>query len=274
MNLLREASGSSTTSRQRRVADSFSRAAEHYDEAAQLQRQVADELLACLPDSCRPRSILDVGCGTGYVVSHLARRFNATAIGLDLAPGMLAEAQRRHGDLPIRWLVGNAERLPLAERSLDLIVSSLALQWCCLERFLDQVARVLRPHGWLAFTTLCEGSLSELRAAWKTVDDGRHVNDFLSEAAFRQRLTSPGWRLHRFDLATRYTWHDDMAETLRALKRIGANTVTGASASRGLAGRRCLARLERAMETFREVSGIPTRYRVATVVMQRLDSQD
>lgn len=263
----------SSTSRQRRIAESFSRAAEHYDDAAQFQRQVADELLSCLPVSCRPRALLDVGCGTGYMASHLARRFDATAIGLDLAPGMLAEARRRHGDLSIQWLTGNAERLPLAGRSLDLVTSNLALQWCGLERFLAQAARVLRPHGWLAFTTLCEGSLSELREAWKTVDGGRHVNDFLPEATLRQWLASPGWRLQWFDLTTRCTWHDDLVETLRALKRVGANTVTGEPAPGGLAGRGRFARLESAIEAFRDTSGIPTRYRVATVLMQRLDTQ-
>jgi len=273
MSVLRGLPGLSA-SRQRRIAENFSRAAEHYDDAAQFQRQVADELLSCLPVSCRPRALLDVGCGTGYVVSHLALRFDATAIGLDLAPGMLAEARRRHDDLAIQWLTGNAERLPLAGRSLDLVISSLALQWCDLERFLAQAARVLRPHGWLAFTTLCEGSLSELREAWQTVDGGRHVNDCLPEAALRQSLASPGWRLQRFDLTTRRIWHDDLAETLRALKRIGANTVTGEPASSGLAGRRRFARLESAIETFRDTSGIPTRYRVATVLMQRLDAQD
>lgn len=275
MKTLRTLPADSMTSRQRRISEGFSRAAASYDNEAVLQRQVADALLDSLPAACRPGTLLDVGCGTGYVASRLVQRFDAAAIGLDLAPGMLEVARRRHAGLPIRWIAGSAERLPLAGRSLDLVASSLALQWCdSLHGFLRQAARVLRPHGWLAFTTLCAGSLEELRQAWRAVDSGRHVNDFPTESALHAALAQPGWRLHCCDVVTRHTWHADTKSALRSLKRIGANTVTVHPAAKELSGRHRLSRLAGALETFRETSGIPTRYRVATVVMERHDTQD
>jgi len=257
--------------RQRRIADSFSRAASSYDSAAQLQREVADDLMARLPQGLNPRTLLDVGCGTGYLVSHLSQRYDALSIGLDIAPGMLAEARRRHAGLPIRWLTGSAEQLPLADRSIDLMVSSLALQWCDSPAgFLAQAARVLRPGGWLAFTTLCEGTLEELQCAWRQVDGAAHVNEFMAEARLIDALKAPGWQPPEVVMTTRRTHHATPADTLRALKRIGANTITtSAQAGGGLSGRRRFAQLAQALETWREGAGIPTRYRVATVLMQR-----
>ena len=57
----------------RDVARSFSRAAQSYDSVAELQRRVADRLLASLPD-CRDKRLVDLGCGTGYSLPALAER--------------------------------------------------------------------------------------------------------------------------------------------------------------------------------------------------------
>ncbi|WP_353979057.1 malonyl-ACP O-methyltransferase BioC [Salinicola endophyticus] len=268
--------------RQRRIASGFSRAASSYDAAAGLQREVADTLLARLPADCRPAAVLDIGCGTGYVTAALARRYASTTLGLDLASGMLAAARASHPELAIRWLAGAAERLPLAAGSVDLVASSLALQWCdSLAAALDEAWRVLRPGGYLAFTTLCDGSLREWQGAWRAVDDGAHVNRFLPEETLAATLARPGWRGCRHEVTTRRCWYPDLAAARQALKAIGANTVVAAATSssvhtrssahtpRGLTGRERLARLEAAFEEYRRPAGIPISYRVATVVMQR-----
>ncbi|KAA0015779.1 malonyl-ACP O-methyltransferase BioC [Salinicola corii] len=262
--------------RRQRIANGFSRAAASYDAGAQLQRAVADDLLARLPTLEGVQTLVDVGCGTGYLVSRLAEHHDGLSIGLDIAPGMLDEARRRHAGHAIQWVTGCAEALPLADGSVDLVVSSLAVQWCdSLEGFLNQAARVLRPGGWLAFTTLCEGTLEELHRAWQQVDGERHVNEFMAEARLIDTLKTPGWQWYEVAMATRRTHHATPADTLRALKRIGANTITAsAAAGGGLSGRRRFAQLAQTLETWREPTGIPTRYRVATVLMQRRHLQD
>lgn len=261
--------------RQARIAANFSRAATSYDDAAQLQREVADDLLARLPLIDPLSTLVDVGCGTGYLISRLAARYSARAIGLDIAPGMLAEASRRHASLPIDWLTGCAEQLPLADHTADLIVSSLAVQWCdSLGCFLNDAARVLRPGGWLAFTTLCEGTLWELQQATRQVDGRERGHAFVSESALIEALDAPVWRLHDLRLTTRKTYHATPVEALRALKRIGANTLTDAPIAAGLSGRRRLIEMANALEAQREPNGIPTRYRIATVLLERHERQD
>ncbi|RKR07681.1 malonyl-CoA O-methyltransferase [Kushneria sinocarnis] len=248
----------------------FSRAAGHYDEAAALQREVADRLLAHIDDARVPATIVDVGCGTGYVTAQLQQRFpGAALIGVDPAPGMLSVARSRHAALPIDWRAGAAEALPLPAESTDLLVSSLALQWCASPApFLAEAERVLRPGGRLCFTTLCEGSLFELKDAWQTLDNAPHVNAFITPEALHGELQASALHYEEMTLDDHRTFHPDPATLMRALKAVGANTVAGRGVS-GLTGRARFARLERAIEAFRTDAGLPTTYRVARVNLHR-----
>ncbi|HCI03208.1 MAG TPA: hypothetical protein DE276_08415 [Oceanospirillaceae bacterium] len=129
-----------------RVAQAFSQAAEHYDQVAGLQRQVADHLLK----HCHTQLngvVMDLGCGTGYVAKHLAQLTPVTSVlGIDIAPGMI-DWCRQHIAYPrCQWMVADAQALPVADNSIDNVVSSLAIQWCADERALfANTSRVLKP---------------------------------------------------------------------------------------------------------------------------------
>jgi len=113
----------------RQVAASFSRAAASYDSVAEFQREVGTQLLERLPASSMPSRWLDLGCGTGYFTRALAARFTqSSGVALDIAEGMLNHARPLGG--AEHFIAGDAERLPLQDASLELIFSSLALQWC------------------------------------------------------------------------------------------------------------------------------------------------
>ncbi|HIZ50655.1 MAG TPA: malonyl-[acyl-carrier protein] O-methyltransferase BioC, partial [Candidatus Pseudomonas excrementavium] len=66
----------------RLVADSFSRAAATYDQAAALQRTVGSNLLDRLPADFAPVDLIDLGCGTGYFSRALQARYERSVIGL------------------------------------------------------------------------------------------------------------------------------------------------------------------------------------------------
>jgi SAM-dependent methyltransferase len=59
-------------------------------------------------------AVLDLGCGTGRVALHLARRGHAT-IGLDLEPELVTALTERAEGLPLRAVVGDAQRFELEE---------------------------------------------------------------------------------------------------------------------------------------------------------------
>ena len=69
----------------RRIADSFGRAAETYDQAAAFQRTVGGNLLARLPVDFHPADTTDLGCGTGYFTRALRQRYGQPVLGIDLA---------------------------------------------------------------------------------------------------------------------------------------------------------------------------------------------
>src|SRR5690606_6556663 len=180
----------------RLIAASFGKAAASYDQAARLQRLVGEILLEMIPAQLTPKRLLDLGCGTGYFTRALAQRFQATQIcGLDLSQGMLDYAARHSGE-DIVWICGDAEQLPLASASQDLIFSSLVIQWCPdLFRTFTEMRRVLVPGGRVFFATLAEETLWELRESWAQVDQFRHVNDFLPFEDICHRVESVGFDL-------------------------------------------------------------------------------
>ena len=157
--------------RVRRLADL---AARHYDGAAWLPRQVAGALMEHLqPVRLKPARILDVGAGTGICSRLLAQHYRgARVISMDSSTAMLRVARGRGP----RWLskrtvaVGDGASLPLADNSIDLLVSSLMLPSCLApDAVLLEFHRVLNPGGLLMFSSLGPDTLRELRAAWSAV---------------------------------------------------------------------------------------------------------
>src|SRR5215510_2525743 len=67
--------------------------------------------------------VLDVGIGSGLNLPFYAGQAREI-FGLDPSPRLLARAQRQtpHMEIPVRLLEGSAERIPLADRSMDTII--------------------------------------------------------------------------------------------------------------------------------------------------------
>jgi len=253
------------------VATSFSRAAQAYDSVARLQQDVGRELLASLDAGpVSPVVVLDLGCGTGYFQPELRRRYpGASCIGLDLAPGMV-EYARAHAADGGHWLVGDAESLPLATDSVDLIFSSLAVQWCQRpEQLFAEFARVLRPGGRCVFTTLGPETLRELRLAWAAVDDRQHVNNFLPPQQLATAAASvPGISM---TLQTRRhcMQYARVGELLAELKTLGAHNMNRGRPE-GLTSRKTLQGMLQAYEKWRVEGLLPATYDVIFGVVETI----
>jgi ubiquinone/menaquinone biosynthesis C-methylase UbiE len=104
-----------------------------------------------------PRQILDVGCGTGYLLGRLAARAPQaeTLAGIDAAPAMIEVAGDAAADDRLRFVVSTAERLPWPAASFDLVVSTTSFDhWADQRAGLAQCARVLAPGGCLVLADL------------------------------------------------------------------------------------------------------------------------
>lgn len=100
--------------------------------------------------------VLDVGTGTG-VVAITAARLGARVEALDLTPELLAQA-RENAQIArcedIVWTEGDAEQLPYADGSFDLVLSQFGHMFAPRpERVVGELRRVLKPGGRVAFAT-------------------------------------------------------------------------------------------------------------------------
>jgi len=198
------------------IAAAFGRAATHYEQHAELQRQSADALLARL-DGRAFSQVLDAGCGPGRM-SRYWREQGSEVCALDLSAQMLTEAQRH--DVAHRYLLADIEAIPQAAATFDLAWSNLAVQWCSdLRGALRELYRVVRPGGTVAFSTLAQGSMPELRQAWRAVDEREHANRFLPVEQLENALR--GWDVEYQSHAVTL-WFDDALSAMRSLKGIGA----------------------------------------------------
>ncbi|MFN3594471.1 MAG: malonyl-ACP O-methyltransferase BioC [Thiobacillaceae bacterium] len=263
----------------RAIRAAFERAAPHYDQAAQLQQEVArrlDERLEVM--KIAPALILDAGCGTGFGVPLLRARYpQARLIGLDLALAMLRQTQARHGQARSwrSWLsrlnpqpsaltlvCGDIERLPLARDSVDLIWSNLTLQWVGdLQATLREVHRILRPGGLFAFSTFGPDTLKELRQAFAGIDGYAHVNRFIDMHDIGDMLVYAGFAHPVMEMEMITLTYADLRSLLRELKAIGADTVLEGRRP-GLMGRRTWQRLSDNYERLRRDGRLPATFEI------------
>jgi ubiquinone/menaquinone biosynthesis C-methylase UbiE len=111
--------------------------------------------------AARPRTILDVGCGTGRTLAQIRAALpDAELIGLDLSPYYLEEAR----GLDARLVEANAEDMPLPDASVDAIVSVYLfheLPRNARRNVMAQMLRVLRPGGRLVILDSVQRSDAE-----------------------------------------------------------------------------------------------------------------
>lgn len=256
------------------VARAFNRASASYDAAAGLQREVRTEVLDRLGAfQLDPRVVLDAGCGTGHGARALKDRFpRALVIASDIAPGMLIEAGRRMNwrdrlfggrfGRPFSRVAADVYRLPLADGSVDLVFSSLMLQWCDdLDSALRELRRVMRPGGLLVFASFGPDTLRELREAWAAADAGEHVNPFVDVHDVGSAMTRAGFAEPVLDVDRLVRHYPDAGTLMREIRQIGArNALSGRS--RGLTGRRRLEAMQRAYEARRVPAGLPATWEI------------
>ncbi len=102
------------------------------------------------------KSVLDLGCGGGFMAEALARK-GAAVIGVDPSSSAIRVA-RDHAQsegLEIDYLVGNGEGIPLGDHSVHCVVCVDVLEHVeDLGRVLDEIRRVLKPSGLFFFDTI------------------------------------------------------------------------------------------------------------------------
>ena len=190
-------------------------------------------------DLCVDRDVLDVASGEGYgsaILAGVAR----SVTGVDLDAEAVAHAGRSYAAGNLRFVVGDAQALPVANASVDVVVSFETLEHLPnQECFMAEVRRVLRPDGLLVVSTPDRHVHSGIGMGV----DPHHVLE-LSRAEFEVLLSAHflNWRV----LAQRALVGSVAlggTPTLRTYERRDAVTIEARRRGAcGLPGRRCLRR--------------------------------
>ena len=242
----------------KRIAQSFSNAANTYDQHAQLQRDVCNQLLNQF-EIQNPKSILDIGCGTGFGIKQLNTKFKAELHGIDLASKMISYANE-HAPFA-KYQCADAENLPFVENQFDLIISSLALQWLeNVDQALSQIARCLKKGGQAWVATLGEQTLFELKQSWQSVDENTHVNAFHNVEMWQKSALNQGLKLEVVE-EKRILQYKTVIDLAKDLKGIGAHNVNQKK-NTGLTGKSKFKDMQKSYELFRANKTLPATYQI------------
>jgi len=160
---------------------------------------------------CAGRDVLEVACGTGTGLSYLAGKARSLAAG-DYSPEVLASAKKAHSGLGIDLSTFDAQQLPFADKSLDVVIICEALYYVPnADAFAREARRVLRVGGTLLivnsnkdlydfnpspFSTIYHGTV-EIAALARRNGFAPNLFGYLpvDEVSMRQRILRPVKRI-------------------------------------------------------------------------------
>jgi SAM-dependent methyltransferase len=125
----------------------FGDVADRYERARPLYPESALSELAARCGVGRGTAVLDLGAGTGKLTRQLLA-VGADVVAVEPAAGMRRRLEVELPGVPV--LDGTAEDIPLPDASVGAVTAGQAFHWFDTHRALDEIARVLRPAGWLA----------------------------------------------------------------------------------------------------------------------------
>ena len=256
---------------QQRVAAAFNRAANSYDETAQMQQRYAMDLIMQARVICHPRRIIDLGCGTGYNFKSIRQTFpDVELIGLDCAYDMLRFAQPRVGEK--NYLIqADMDCLPFVTGSCDLLLCHFALQWSeDLNVTLKSFNQLLSSDGCVSIATFGSGTLNELAEVTRVVTGQSSVNTFVSQDELVTLLAMNGFSIEKQRVVIETLYMTEVIQLMDYLKTIGGNTVLQAQQQRGLGGKQRLRDYQIAYQSFADDRGkLPATFEIILVIARK-----
>ncbi|MBL6621761.1 MAG: methyltransferase domain-containing protein [Rickettsiales bacterium] len=208
-----------STSDKIKIAHNFSKAADQYNRYAKIQKEIASELFFMVKKHIKPGAkILDLGCGTGFIAKLINTEFQDIEITqVDLSEKMLEKAVKIKNTKTIK---ADIEKLPLPYNHFDIIISSLALQWCDQKKVFKEIKRVKKPGAPVIISTLGENSFKEIKQDFKQIKLKNLTPTYKLKEQL-QEIKIPNLRVKSQLIKHEYK---NLLEFFHTIKNVGANT--------------------------------------------------
>ena len=240
-----------------RVRTTFNKASAKYNDNAYLQNEIATRLAEKLNVvTIKPKIIADLGSGTGFLSTKVAKKYpDSKLVCIDFAQQSLLTNTHKSR------VCADAYQLPLADNSVDFLVSNLMMQWCPdLKALFEECYRVLNSEGLFFFSTFGPDTLKELKRSWSVVDKQPHVNSFVDMHDIGDQMLQSGFQSPVMEMEKLTLTYDKVIDLMHDLKGIGAQTVYNRSKS--LTGKTKFNKMVKMYENYREDGKLPATYEV------------
>lgn len=208
----------------RYIQDNFSRASSSYDNVAFVQKECAAKLVGLLKSylpGFYPRSILDLGTGTGYAAEVLFSLFPQSKFILnDISPNMLAKTREKLvGYKKVEFILSDMETLNLSFH--DLVISNLALQW--VSNLKEMIRKSYNNSDVFVFSCLLDGTFSEWTKIFMKSSLPVPTYQYPSKQELESYLLHLEPKRYFFDSQEFILCFPSASEFIRYLKNLGAN---------------------------------------------------
>lgn len=201
------------------IKDHFNRAAKTYDNAATVQKRVADLCAQNVPAGNYPR-VLEIGAGSGILTTLLQKKITCEQYtAVDIAPSMLDCIPQTGG---LTCLVADGEKLCMEAGTYDLLVSSSTFQW--YQNPYESIPAnlsFLKPGGRFAFSVFVEGTFQEMDTV-STLTGFGSVYPLLPESFYQNLFTSLPHVYAKFALQKETIYAPSVKEFLTNHRKTGA----------------------------------------------------
>lgn len=200
----------------KQIKYNFSKSANRYNAWAIAQKKSATHLVSLI-DKNTFKSILDIGCGTGFCIEALKKTNCNKITGIDLSPGMVDVCTNKWPSY--NFICTDAEHF-FTQEKYDLIISNFTLQWfnniyLYIKNCFDNL---LKKNGTLALAIPVEGSLNEFTNIIKTKLHPFPNSKDLIESIGGIKKIDANFEIKNYKLS-----YPSPLAGLKAIKKIGAH---------------------------------------------------
>tara|TARA_B100000683_G_scaffold134032_1_gene130812 strand:- start:4448 stop:5248 length:801 start_codon:yes stop_codon:yes gene_type:complete len=135
------------------------------------------------------KKILEIGSGRGGGASYISRYLNTKeVVGLDISPSAVKNCNKKYNIDNLSFITGDSENLPFENNTFDAIINVESSHcYTSMNKFIDEVTRVLKPGGYFLFcdlrkNTLVEDMLSSINTEKLQLKNSKEITQNIIEA--------------------------------------------------------------------------------------------